>query len=318
MKIAVLGGTGLIGSRVVRTLNDEGHEAVPHARSTGVDLRSGHGLPAALKGADVVVNLTRPRAFDSTASVFFRESMENLLVAAQDAGVGHAVILSIVGVDRVPGVPYYRAKALQEALLAAGPVPYSIVRSTQFFEFVDEVLSWTSDEHTVHLPATRVQPVAADEVARAVAAVSAGSPLEEIRDIAGPEVFALDELARITLAARGDDRAVVTDPGAGLYAAVPGDALLAGPGTIIVGPTYRQWLKRPVPAPSAPERPRGKVITKPHALTVLRRAYGPDYAASVADRLPDRIDFDRPADLALLFELGLTQDRLFSALGGEV
>jgi uncharacterized protein YbjT (DUF2867 family) len=242
MKIAVMGGTGLIGSRVVKVLAGSGHEAVPHSLSTGLDLLREKGLSEALKGADVVVNLTRPRSFDSTASVFFRESMENLLVAAQDAGVGHVVILSIVGVDRVPGLAYYRAKVLQEDILKGGPIPYSIVRSTQFFEFVDDVISWTSDERTVRLPAVPVQPVAADEVARAVANVSVEAPLEEIRNLAGPEVFPLDDLGRITLAARGDHRTVVTDPSAGLYAAVPGNALVARDGAIVFGTTYRQWL----------------------------------------------------------------------------
>ena len=242
MKIAVMGGTGLIGSRVVNILNAGGDQAAPHSLSTGLDLLSGKGLPDALKGADVVVNLTRPRAFDSSASVFFRESMENLLLAAQDAGVGHVVILSIVGVDQVPRLAYYRAKVLQEDVLKDGPIPYSIVRSTQFFEFVDDVISWTSDERTVRLPATPVQPVAAADVARAVASICVGAPLEEIRNLVGPEVFPLDDLGRITLAARGDHRTVVTDPSAGLYAAVPGNALLAQGDATVLGTTYRQWL----------------------------------------------------------------------------
>ncbi|GAB3904405.1 hypothetical protein GCM10027612_72310 [Microbispora bryophytorum subsp. camponoti] len=175
MKIAVIGGTGLIGSRVVEILNARGHEAVPHSTSTGVDLLSGRGLPEALAGADVVVNLTKPRTFDDASPAFFRKTMDNLLAGAEAAGVGHAVILSIVGAELVPGSIYYRAKVLQEDLLKAGPVPYSIVRSTQFFEFIGTVLSWTSDEHTVRLPATLMQPIAADEVARAVADVSGGA-----------------------------------------------------------------------------------------------------------------------------------------------
>ncbi|MGW0063031.1 SDR family oxidoreductase [Streptosporangium sandarakinum] len=244
MKIAVIGGTGLIGSRVVGILNAGGHEAVPHSTSTGVDLLSGRGLPGALAGADVVVNLTKPRAFDDASPAFFRRTMDNLLAAADAAGVGHAVILSIVGADLVPDLVFYRAKVLQEDILRAGPVPYSIVRSTQFFEFVDTVLSWTSDERTVRLPATLLQPVAADDVARAVADVSVGVPLRGTLDVAGPEVFALDELGRITLAARGDDRAVVTDDRAGMYAAASGDALVAKEGAVIAGTTYRQWLAR--------------------------------------------------------------------------
>ncbi|MBP2707879.1 NAD(P)H-binding protein [Microbispora sp. RL4-1S] len=244
MKIAVIGGSGLIGSRVVEILDAGGHEAVPHSRSTGLDLLTGRGLPEALAGADTVVNLTKPAAFDEASPVFFRKTMDNLLIGAEAAGVGHVVILSIVGVDLVPDLAYYRAKVLQEDILKAGPVPYSIVRSTQFFEFVDTVLSWTSDEHTVRLPATLVQPIAADDVARAVADVSVGAPLRGTRDIAGPEVFALDELGRITLAARGDHRVVVTDDGAGMYAAASGHALVAKDGAVVAPTGYREWLAR--------------------------------------------------------------------------
>ncbi|WP_204286379.1 SDR family oxidoreductase [Microbispora amethystogenes] len=244
MKIAVIGGTGLIGSRVVEILTARGHEAVPHSTSTGVDLLTGKGLAEALADSAVVVNLTKPRTFDDASPAFFRTTMDNLLTAAGAAGVGHAVILSIVGADRVPGSVYYRAKVLQEDLLKAGPVPYSIVRATQFFEFVETVMSWTSDERTVRLPGVLMQPVAADDVARAVADVSAGDPLRGTLDIAGPEVFALDDLGRITLAARGDHRAVVTDDGAGLYAAASGDALIAKEGAVIAGTTYREWLAR--------------------------------------------------------------------------
>ena len=131
---------------------------------------------------------------------------------------------------------------LQEDILKAGPVPYSIVRATQFFEFIDAVLSWTSDEHTVRLPATPIQPMAAADVAQAVADVSVGAPLQGTRNVAGPEVFALDELGRITLAARGDQRTVVTDDSAGMFAAAPGDALIAKDGAVIAKTTYREWL----------------------------------------------------------------------------
>ncbi|MEV0632192.1 SDR family oxidoreductase [Nonomuraea wenchangensis] len=244
MRIVVIGGSGLIGSRVVGLLTEAGHEAVPRSRSTGVDLLSGRGLPEALAGADVVVDLTKPPAFDDTSPAFFRATMGHLLAAAGSAGVGHAVILSIVGADQVPGLAYYRSKVLQEDLLKAGPVPYSIVRSTQFFEFVDTVLSWTSDEHTVRLPPTLLQPVAGDEVARVVAGVVVGAPLNGTIDLAGPEVFPLDELGRITLDARGDRRTVVTDEDAGLYAAAKGHALVAGRGAVIAATTYRDWLAR--------------------------------------------------------------------------
>ncbi len=244
MKIAVIGGTGLIGSQVVKILNASGHEAVPHSPSTGLDLLSGQGLPEALNGADVVVNLTNSPTFDDASPAFFQKTMDNLLSAARDAGVGHAVILSIVGAELVPGLVYYRAKVLQEEILKSGPVPYSIVRATQFYEFVNAVLSWTADENTVRLPATRVQPMASADVARAVADISVGAPLQGTRSVAGPEVFPLDELGRITLAAHGDHRAVVTDSSAGMFAAATGDALIAKDDTVIAKTTYREWLAR--------------------------------------------------------------------------
>jgi uncharacterized protein YbjT (DUF2867 family) len=244
MKIAVIGGTGLIGSQVVKILNASGHEAVPLSPSTGVDLLSGQGLAEALEGADVVVNLTNSPTFDDASPAFFEKTMDNLLAAAKAAGVGHAVILSIVGADLVPGLVYYRAKVMQEEILKSGPVPYSIVRATQFFEFIDAVLSWTADEDTVRLPATLVQPMAAADVAQAVADVSAGAPLQGTRSVAGPEVFPLDELGKITLAAHEDHRTVVTDDSAGMFAAAAGDALIAKDGAVIAKTTYREWLAR--------------------------------------------------------------------------
>src|SRR5690349_10553398 len=205
MKIAVLGGTGLIGSQVVKILTAAGHEATPLSPSNGVDLLTGEGLDGALKGADVVVNLTNSPTFDDASPEFFRTSMDNMLAAAQRDGVGHAVILSIVGVDQVPDLAYYRAKVLQEKILKAGPVPYSIVRATQFFEFADAILSWTADGNTVRLPRTPVQPMASADVAKAVAEVAVGAPLQGTRNVAGPEVFTLDAWGRVVLAAKGDE-----------------------------------------------------------------------------------------------------------------
>jgi uncharacterized protein YbjT (DUF2867 family) len=244
MKIAVIGGTGLVGSQVVKILNASVHEAVPHSPSSGVDLLSGQGLPNALMGADVVVNVTDSPTFDDASPSFFQTTMDNLLAAAKAAGVGHAVVLSIVGVDQVPGLAYYRAKVLQEDILRAGPLPYSIVRATQFFEFIPAILSMTADDRTVRLPATLVQPIASADVAQAVADVSVGRPLMSTRNVAGPEVFALDELGKITLAARGDHRTVITDNSAGMFAAASGDALIAKDGAVIAKTTYRQWLGR--------------------------------------------------------------------------
>lgn len=244
MKIVVIGGTGLIGSQVVRILNASGHEAVPQSPSTGLDLLSGQGLPEALTGASVIVNLTNSPTFDDASPAFFQQTMNNLLAAASAAGVGHAVILSIVGAEKVPGLVYYRAKVLQEDILKAGALPYSIVRATQFFEFLDATLSSTADENTVRLPATLVQPIASADVAQSVADVSVGAPLQGTRNIAGPEVFALDELGKITLAAHDDHRTVVTDNSAGMLAAASGDALIAKDGAVIAKTTYREWLAR--------------------------------------------------------------------------
>ena len=242
MKIAVIGGTGLIGSQVVKILNASGHEAVPYSPDTGLDLLSGRGLLDALTGAGVVVNLTNSPTFDDASPAFFQTTMDNLVAAAKTAGVGHAVILSIVGADQVPGLVYYRAKVLQEDILKAGSVPYSIVRATQFFEFMAWTLNETADENTVRLPATLIQPMASADVAQAVADVSVDPPLRGTRNFAGPDVFALDELGRITLAARGDHRTVITDNTAGMFAAASGDALIAPDGAVITKTTYREWL----------------------------------------------------------------------------
>ncbi|MFI1925897.1 SDR family oxidoreductase [Streptomyces sp. NPDC020377] len=242
MKFAVIGGTGLIGSQVVKNLDAAGHQAVPHSPSTGVDIITGQGLEAALAGADAVVNLSNSPTFDEASLDFFRTSMDNLLAASEKAGVRHFVILSIVGVDQVPGLDYYRAKVLQEDILKAGAVPYSIVRATQFMEFMDAVLSWTADGDTVRLPATPIQPIAAADVARFVAETAAGAPLNGVLDIAGPDRYPLDELGRLTLAAKSDARTVVTDDSAGMFAAVDGDVLTA-PGDARIAPThYTDWL----------------------------------------------------------------------------
>ncbi|WP_129266669.1 NmrA family NAD(P)-binding protein [Streptomyces sp. M3] len=242
MRIAVIGGTGLIGSKVVEELDADGHEAVPHSKSTGVDIITGEGLEDAVAGVEVIVDLTNSPTFDETSPAFFQQSMDNLVNAGRKAGVGHFVVLSIVGVDQVPELDYYRAKVLQEQILAAGPIPYSIVRATQFMEFIDSVLSWTTDGDTVRLPATPMQPIAAQEVADAVAEVVVGPPLQGIHNIAGPEVFPLDELGRITLAAGSDRRTVVTDDTAGMFAVVRGDALTGKDGASLAPTRYADWL----------------------------------------------------------------------------
>ena len=243
MKLTVIGGTGLIGSQVVQKLTAAGHEAVPAAPSTGVDLITGEGLDQALEGAEVVINLANSPTFDEASLDFFRTSMSNLLAAGERAGVQHQMILSIVGVDQVPQLDYYRAKTQQEDLLRQGPTPYSIVRATQFFEFMDAVLSETSDDTTVRLPATRLQPIAAADVVDAVVEVSTGTPLQGIRNVAGPDVFPLDELGRVTLAAQHDRRTVITDYKAGMFAAITGDVLTTGPDAHPAPTHYQDWIQ---------------------------------------------------------------------------
>lgn len=244
MKLTVIGGTGLIGSQVVQKLTAAGHQAVPAALSTGLDLITGKGLDQALEGAEVVVNVANSPTFDEASLDFFRTSMNNLLAAGEAAGVRHQVVLSIVGVDQVPQLVYYRAKSLQEDLLRQGPTPYSIVRATQFFEFMKTLVFETSDDTSVRLPATRLQPMASADVAAALAGVSTGPPLRAIWNVAGPDVFPLDELGRITLAAQQDSRTVITDNQAGTFAGVTGDMLTAGPDAHLASTHYRDWIHR--------------------------------------------------------------------------
>ena len=243
MKLVVIGGTGLIGSQVVQKLTAAGHQAVPAAPNTGVDVITGQGLDQALEGAEVVVNVANSPTFDEASLGFFATSMNNLLAAGERAGVRHQVILSIVGADQLPDLVYYRAKVLQEDLLRQGPTPYSIVRATQFFEFMNALLSETSDDATVRLPDTRLQPIASAEVADAVAEVATDPPLRGTLNIAGPDVFPLDELGRLTLAIRDDERIVVTDDKAGTFAGVTGDVLTAGGGAHLAAMHYRDWLQ---------------------------------------------------------------------------
>ncbi|HEU5333973.1 MAG TPA: NAD(P)H-binding protein [Actinocrinis sp.] len=241
MKIAVI-GTGLIGSQVVDKLTAAGHDASGHSLSTGVDLLTGDGLDDAVRGADVVVNVSNSPTFDEASVDFFRTSVGNLLGAARAAGVKHIVTLSIVGADKAPELVYYRAKVLQEDLVKAGQIPYSIVRATQFMEFVAPTMEWTTDGDVVRLPSTPIQPISSAEVADAVARVAAGAPLQGTRDIGGPDVFPLDELGRITLNATGDSRRVVTDESAGLFAVIKGDVLTTSEGARLATTSYTDWL----------------------------------------------------------------------------
>ncbi|MBV1950452.1 SDR family oxidoreductase [Streptomyces sp. BV129] len=243
MRIAVVGAGGFVGSRLVKRLRAKGHEVTGHDRSTGVDLLTGEGVPEALAGAAVVVNTIDAPSFDEAAVPFFRTTTQTLLRAADGAGVRNVVLLSIVGIDQVPDVEYYQAKLEQERLLEAGPVPYTIVRATQFMDFVEPIMSWTSSGDTVRLPTTRIQPVAIDDVVDALAEAATASPLNGIVNVAGPDVFQLDELGRLTLRAHPDGRDVIVDEDAGLFGQVPQDAVTAPPGAHIGTTSYEQWLQ---------------------------------------------------------------------------
>jgi uncharacterized protein YbjT (DUF2867 family) len=195
-----------------------------------------------------VINVANSPTFDEASLDFFRSSMRNLLAAGERAGVRHQVILSIVHVDQVPDLVYYRAKTLQEDLLRDGLTPYSIVRATQFFEFMEPTISAaSSDADTIRLPATPIQPIASADVADVVFQVATGPPLNGIFNVAGPDVFHLDELGRITLAAHHDNRTVITDDRASVFAGtpgdVPGDVLTAGPEARLAPTHYQDWLQ---------------------------------------------------------------------------
>ncbi|WP_225821785.1 SDR family oxidoreductase [Streptomyces naphthomycinicus] len=245
MKIVVIGGTGLIGSQVVALVRAHGHEAVPASPSRGVDALTGEGLAEALRGADVVVDVSNSPSFETEAALdFFTRSAQHLFAAEREAGVRHHVALSIVGVDQVPDYGYYRAKVAQEEAVRGSGVPYSIVRATQFFEFIAPVMDMSTEGTRVRLPSTRLRPIASADVAAAVAEAAEGEPSGGIRDIAGPEVYGLDRLGEITLAAKPDGRTVVTDETAGLFAGMPHDALVGDDGVHVVATGYEEWLKR--------------------------------------------------------------------------
>jgi uncharacterized protein YbjT (DUF2867 family) len=218
MKIVVIGGTGLIGSKLVNQLREHGHEAIAASPNTGVNSLTGEGLSEALKGASVVVDVTNAPSWEDAAVMnFFETSTRNLLASEAAAGVKHHVALSVVGTERLLESGYFRAKIAQENLIKASSIPYSIVRATQFFEFFKGIADFSTKDNEVHLPSALIQPMAADDVASAVGRVAMGSPVNGIVEVGGPEQFRLDELIRRGLAARKDPRKVVADPKATYY-----------------------------------------------------------------------------------------------------
>jgi uncharacterized protein YbjT (DUF2867 family) len=246
MKIVVIGGHGLIGSKLVDNLVEHGHDAVAAGPRTGVNTLTGEGLAEVLDGADVVVDVCNSPSFEDDAVLdFFRTSTGNLLVAEQAAGVRHHVALSVVGCDRLPESGYMRAKVAQEELIENSSIPYTIVRSTQFYEFVDAIADAATEGDTVRLPSARIQPIAAGDVARAVGRAAIGTPAGGIVEVAGPERFRFDELIRQGLSARSDPRHVIADPDARYFGAKLDDtSLLAGPDAQLGGTRFEDWLGR--------------------------------------------------------------------------
>lgn len=218
MKIVVIGGSGLIGSRLVRQLRQSCQEAVAASRTSGVNSVTGEGLAEALKGASVVVDVSNAPSWEDTAVLnFFETSTRNLLAYESAAGVSHHVALSVVGTDRMLESGYFRAKLAQEDLIKAASISYSNVRATQFYEFVKGIADFSTDGDTVRLPPVLIQPMAADDVAKAVGHVAVGSPVNGTVEIGGPDKFHLDELVRLGLAAGKDSRKVIADPQARYY-----------------------------------------------------------------------------------------------------
>src|SRR5947209_9886172 len=254
MKIVVIGGTGLIGSKLVNKLREHGHEAVAAAPNTGVNTLTGEGLAEVLKGASVVVDVSNsPSWEDSAVLKFFETSTRNLLSYEATAGVKHHVALSVVGTDRLCESGYFRAKIAQEKLIKESSIPYSIVQATQFFEFVKGLADISLVGDKVHLPPVLFQPMAADDVATAVASIAVGTPVNGTIEIGGPEKFRMDELVQRHLAQLGDPRAVVPDPNALYSGAKINDRTLVPENNARLSETrYETWLKQFSRAKSQP------------------------------------------------------------------
>jgi uncharacterized protein YbjT (DUF2867 family) len=246
MKIVVIGGSGLVGSKLVSKLGEHGHEAVAASPDSGVNTLTGEGLKEALEGASVVIDVSNSPSFEDAAVMeFFKTSTGNLLAAEAVAGVGHHVALSVVGTDRLAESGYFRAKIAQETLIKESSIPYSIVHATQFFEFMKSIAAAATDGNTVRLPPALIQPIAAEDVASAVGRVSVGAPLNGIVEIAGPDQFRLDELIRERLSATGDPREVVTDPQASYYGIIPRErTLLPGADALVAETRFQDWLEQ--------------------------------------------------------------------------
>jgi len=246
MKIVVIGGSGLIGSKLVSKLREHGHEPVAASPASGVNTLTCEGLAEVLEGASVVVDVSNSPSFaDAPVMEFFKTSTGNLLTYEAAAGVGHHVALSVVGCDRLPDSGYLRAKIAQEKLIKESSIPYSIVRATQFFEFVNRIADSATEGNTVRLPSVGFQPMAADDVASAVCRVAIGSPLNGIVEVAGPERFRFDTLIRQGLSARRDPREVIADPHARYFGAELGErTLVPGDDARLAETRFDDWLSQ--------------------------------------------------------------------------
>ncbi len=251
MKIVIIGGTGLIGSKLVTKLREHGHEAVAASPDTGVNTITGEGLDAVIAGADVVIDVSNSPSFEDSAVLnFFVTSTGNLLAAEARAGVKHHVALSVVGTERLPESGYLRAKQAQEQLIRASGIPYSIVHATQFFEFLKGITDAATTGNTVRMPPVYFQPMAAEDVAKAVGRIAVGKPLNAVYEIGGPKAFRMDELVRKTLATRGDPREVVTDPSARYFGALLGERSLLPADDAKLGEiTLEMWRSMTAPPP---------------------------------------------------------------------
>jgi uncharacterized protein YbjT (DUF2867 family) len=247
LKIVVIGGSGLIGAKLVKKLREQGHEAVAASRDSGVNTLTGEGLAEALRGTSVVVDVSNSPSFEDGAVLkFFETSTRNLLAAEADAGVGHHVALSVVGTERLSESGYFRAKIAQEKLIRESSIPYSIVHATQFFEFVTSIADAATDGKRVRLAPVLIQPMAADDVASAVGRIAVGTPVNGTVEVAGPEQFRLDELIRRGLSARNDPREIVADPQARYFGAELSERTLVPGDDARLGEThFEDWLSEP-------------------------------------------------------------------------
>jgi len=256
MKIVVIGGTGLIGSKVIAKLSERGHEAISASPNSGVNTLTGEGLAEVLEGASVVVDVSNSPSFEDAAVMeFFQTSTRNLLKYEAAAGVGHHVALSIVGCEGLPNSGYMRAKVAQEKLIKESSIPYSIVRATQFFEFLTRIADSATEGNTVRLPSVGFQPMAAEDVASVVTKVAIASPLNGIVEVAGPEQFRFDEFISRGLSARKDPREVIADPHAPYFGTELSErSLVPDDGALLGEIRFEEWLigaTSEIPQPTA-------------------------------------------------------------------